>query len=122
MLNCQKLIVKNCQCRKIVAMLLQFCVVVSKFCAVVMNFFAKKGCLGILCNCCNFFCSKHDIPLCWSNDTQSTPLHCAMHQNKGLIPFNSFTKLIALVQKFCTFGATFITFITCFFYSLQLIY
>ncbi len=85
MLNCQKLIVKNCQHHKIV----------------------------------NFSCSKHNIPLCWSNDTQTTPLHCAMHQNKGLIPFYSFTKLIALVQKFCMFGATFITFIACFFYSLQ---
>lgn len=115
MLNCQKLVVKNCQHHKIVTMLLQFC-------GVVMNFLAKKRCLGLLCSCCNFSCSKHNIPLCWSNDTQTIPLHCAMHQNKGLIPFYSFTKLIALVQKFCMFGATFITFIACFFYSLQPIY
>lgn len=92
MLNCQKLVVKNCQHHKIATMLLQFCGVVSKFCDVVMNFLAKKGCLGILCSCCNFSCSKtwyptllvkwhsnHPFPLCYASK-QNTDSILFFHQ------------------------------------------
>jgi hypothetical protein len=79
MLNCQKLVVKNCQHHKIVTMLLQFC-------GVFMNFLDKKGCLGILCSCFAQNMISHFvgqitlkpplfIVLC-------IPLHCVVHWNK----------------------------------------